>query len=125
MSLCSCDYDGDGERAEFFRVATPKASKSYFCCECGVVIARGESHEYIVAKWEGAVNSFRTCSGCAELREASCQEVGYLWSRHNDWLEDVEIGNLDDLSPVGQAKLVEMFDRIFAAYNDAAAKGEE
>lgn len=61
---CYCDYDAP----EFHRRTTSKARKQHKCCECCAPIFIGEKYEYVIGKWEGQVDTFKTCQLCADLR---------------------------------------------------------
>jgi len=109
MSHDCCFVSNDGENGpEVFSYHVRKACKPYKCCECGDVIAAGESHEYASGRWEGDWNSHRTCLGCVDVRDAfSC---GYTYTMF--WLElleqDIPLGALDKLSALGLAKFSKM-----------------
>lgn len=59
----------DAEPPEYFDVAEPVARKEHRCCECHVVIGRGEKYERCSGKWSGEFQSFATCGQCCELRQ--------------------------------------------------------
>lgn len=66
MNACDCDY---GEPPEFCRVARPVARKSHRCGECSRVIEAGERYENICGKWEGVIDTCKTCVFCLALRD--------------------------------------------------------
>lgn len=84
---CACVYtSGDGDLPEFCSTEIVKARKAHRCVECRDVIAIGQRHERTSGKWDGEINSFRTCLLCVEIRAAFMCEgwtYGLLW-------EDVE-----------------------------------
>lgn len=45
-----------------------KARKSHKCCECRGQIKAGECYTYSHGVWDGAGQSFKTCSDCESLR---------------------------------------------------------
>lgn len=69
------DYDGS---PEFQSTAWPKARKPHKCMECGRVIAIGEQYERFAGKFDGALFSQKTCSECAEIRDAFNCDGGAL-----------------------------------------------
>lgn len=76
--MCNCD---DYDPPEFFNCDTVTARKPHRCCECGCQIARGEKYERATGKWEGNLETFKTCSACCELRYAitdGCWVYGHL-----------------------------------------------
>lgn len=66
-----CFYDA--ERPSFCETEIRVARKEHKCCECGVVIGRGEKYEHVTGVWDGDIASFKTCSHCRELREKVVQ----------------------------------------------------
>jgi hypothetical protein len=76
---CSCEFNDDAP-PDFMSTRFPKASKPFKCCECDKLIEEGEIHEYIVGKWEGEVDSFRTCLPCSRIRRdySECSPFGGL-----------------------------------------------
>lgn len=82
----SVDVD---EMAEFYRESTRRAAKQYRCCECRAVIAKGEQHEYVSGKWDGAIMDFRTCLPCAEIRKVFCCRNWVLETLWEDMQEQI------------------------------------
>lgn len=90
---CVCvEYVGDFP--EFFSPKMVTARKDHVCCECGDAIKKGEKHEYVVGKWEGEFDYFRTCQTCKNIREDLFQ-CG--WTYGNMW-EDIREAFADALS---------------------------
>lgn len=86
MSICECDNAPEVMRVEFRR-----ARKQYSCCECGVQIAAGETHEYTWGIWDSKNSTFRTCEKCSDLRDSMraagfCTTFGYLNDGHEEYL---------------------------------------
>lgn len=83
----------EGDPPEFAESSMPIARKEHRCCECLVVIGRGERYERVVGKWEGDLLTFTTCQRCYEKRQEVVAEelargchyaesvpaFGYLW----------------------------------------------
>ena len=67
---CSC-YE-DGEPSEWFRSRRIVARKAHHCCECGGTINPGEKYQRAAGKWDGRVESFKTCLVCARIRNDYC-----------------------------------------------------
>lgn len=44
------------------------ARKEHRCCECRVIIGRGEKYESTRGVWSGKFEHFKTCTFCAEKR---------------------------------------------------------
>ena len=64
---CYCDYDYDPP--EFFRKRISTARKEHRCGECGRIINVGAKYEYVAGKWDGHLNTFKTCEQCHDLRQ--------------------------------------------------------
>jgi len=63
-----CDWgDYDGDAPEFFVEYNRKARKQHKCCECGRIIERGQKYLLSVGKWEGALDTFKTCFVCERI----------------------------------------------------------
>lgn len=83
---CFCDY----EPASFYSVATPKARKAHRCDECGHAISPGENYERVGAKWEGMVDTFKTCHRCIALRQhLKAHAPCFCWA-HGNLLGDAQ-----------------------------------
>ena len=89
---CGCDLDGgDGDDSEFSSTSTVCGRKPHRCKECGRLMPRGERHEKVVGKWEGAWSQFRTCLVCVEIRGAFFSggwQFGCLWEHIEEQLID-------------------------------------
>ena len=72
--ICQCGY----ELWEWGDTRYPRARKTYACCECGEDIQIGETHEYVVAKFDGEFWYYRTCLTCARIRDDYCAPFGGL-----------------------------------------------
>lgn len=68
---CDCSID-DAENPEFFTEKLVKARKSHKCCECNREIRPGEQHERSTGKWDGEIDTFRTCFICRTIRNDYC-----------------------------------------------------
>lgn len=62
---CFCDY----EMPEFCHIELRKARKEHRCDECGRIIERGDTYENVHGKWDGRLDTFKTCSRCLALKE--------------------------------------------------------
>ena len=62
---CDCD----NVAPEFHFLTTPKARKIHKCNECGCNIKIGEIYEKVNGKWEGIINTMKTCPDCIAIRE--------------------------------------------------------
>lgn len=94
MLSCTCN---DYEVADVFNTTMRTARKEHHCCECGCVITRGQSYEYITMLFEGHWSSHKTCGTCAKIADTmqSCGRVpGRLWEDIHD--ENCFGSRLDD-----------------------------
>jgi hypothetical protein len=82
---CVCDYDPPA----FYCKTEYTARKEHRCAECGKAIAPGQRYEKVVAKWDGSLGFFKTCSRCVALREHLAAHVRcFCWS-HGNLLSDI------------------------------------
>ena len=82
-----CMYD-DGEcRAEFYSATERKARKSHKCAECGRVIAPGETYQWVAAKWDGQIDTIKTCAHCVIAQKWLTKECGGFL--HHAVIEDL------------------------------------
>lgn len=61
------------EMPTLFNAKTRKARIEHKCCECGVVIAKGDSYRYSQGLWDGRFSSFKQCLNCHEIMEAAAK----------------------------------------------------
>jgi hypothetical protein len=87
-----CDCDGNYQLCG--GSVDRKARKSHKCCECGRVIAKGESYVEHTGLWrDSGWDSFKWCGHCSaaqkiveDLTNESCYCFGELW---NDVLDEM------------------------------------
>lgn len=95
MSYCDCDWDYD--QPSFYRETLIAASrKQYRCDECRGPILKGEQYKQVVGKWEGDLDTFRTCQPCIELKQWAeisvpcfCASIGELHERAREMVDDL------------------------------------
>jgi hypothetical protein len=68
---CDCSVD-DYEPATVCTVRDVRARKQHWCGECGRVIEKGETYEYVRGLWEGDWSTHKTCLGCKRVRQHLC-----------------------------------------------------
>jgi len=83
----ACIWSGEGDAPAFFEETNPRARRDYSCCECGERIVTGEIHNRAAGKWDGEVQSYRTCACCAEIRRVLCCEG---WTYTTLWTDAAE-----------------------------------
>ena len=75
---------------EFSSRKNRRARKEHRCCECGGIIKRGEVYEYVAGMWERAIDSFKTCLVCVEIRTSfSCNGRWLFHELYERMEEDV------------------------------------
>ena len=62
----SCDID---ECSLLLRSRTPKARFPHRCNECKRIISPGETYLVEVIKFDGTVETWKTCSDCKSIRD--------------------------------------------------------
>jgi len=69
MMDCSCVYADDYDCPEFYHKDVRKARKEHVCEECRRKIMPGERYEHVRGKWDGRVDSYKTCADCLSIRD--------------------------------------------------------
>jgi|WetSurMetagenome_2_1015567.scaffolds.fasta_scaffold933379_2 hypothetical protein len=127
MSSCTCLIDSEGgvdeTRPDFFYACDVRARKVHQCAECGNPIAAGEQYERATGKWDGEIQTFKTCSICVEIRLCFMCSWSYtsLWADLREYFryEDCNPCLLDKLSPIARSKMIQLFDDILENDYDA------
>jgi hypothetical protein len=77
---CACDYDPP----EFYSSKIRTARKAHRCEECGNEIRPGDRYEHVVGKWDGWLDTVKTCQHCVDLTTWVKNNVPCLcWGHHN------------------------------------------
>lgn len=96
--MCAVDY---GEPCDFMRKLERTARKDHKCSECGRVIAKGESYEYVTGKGDGYIFDAKTCTHCMWARQwLVVQCDGFLYhgvfeDLEEHWTEEPILRSLD------------------------------
>lgn len=111
---CYCDT----EQPSFYVAEERKARKPHKCCECGHVIAPGETYEHVSGKWDGYIGCFHTCVKCADLRDAvagfaGCFNHGGLADEYYEYLNVVLVGK--DIEPM------DVYSRVMDKHRQAGS----
>lgn len=97
---------GDYETPGFYHAKMRRARKVHRCAECGRVIALGELYEHVTGKWDGMVDTFKTCEHCKVLREGA-----FRATEADEWLHGGLHAELDELWGFGWKRLREEMRR--------------
>ena len=82
---CVCDYDP----AEFYSATIRRARKQYKCEECCGIILPGDQYEYVVGRWDGYLDQYKTCSRCVDLRTWVKNNIPCVCWAHGNLHEDL------------------------------------
>lgn len=63
-----CPLSGGEDGPEFSYEEIRRAAKVHQCCECREDILPGTKYEYTTGKWDGYMNTYKTCLLCVEIR---------------------------------------------------------
>jgi hypothetical protein len=77
--VCIGTNDHDGGVVEELSHNHPIARKPHVCYECRGTIQPGQRYQRFVAKWEGRLERYDTCSLCEEIRTVFCCGEGWMW----------------------------------------------
>jgi len=91
---CYCDCGYDGDRAEFMSEKIVCAKKSHTCCECFEPIEPGEKYERVDGKWDGHMDTYKTCLTCVRIRDDYCSSWIYGELRQT-LIECIEVDYMD------------------------------
>lgn len=107
---CACIYGGNDEgeySPDFQSLKWVKARKPHKCCECRRQIQPGESYLRYTGKWDGEMNTYRTCAVCEDIRSSLCCGgsfiFGDLWEKIHDQIfceKGLTIACIDKLTTV-------------------------
>ncbi len=123
---CSCIYiDGDGEGPAFCYSKIRKARKGHTCTECRREIKPGEHYEHVTGKWEGELDTFKTCPECLDIRNIFfCESwaFGQIKSnlRANIYSRDGEVSEacMAALTPKARAIVCDIIERYWEDVDD-------
>ena len=121
MDNCSCVYvDLDEVQPDFFSQRTPTARKPHKCHECHRDILSGEKYEYVIGKWEGEFNTWKTCSDCLSIRKSFFCEGYYfgglfecLYEHILDMNGEISSDCLTPLTKVARDKVCDMIEEVW------------
>ena len=77
VGFCDCEYDYDC-LPSFYNIKIRTARKEHKCCECGAMIQPREQYHYIAGKWDGCIDTFKTCLPCMRVRKDFCAPLSML-----------------------------------------------
>lgn len=96
MSNCACVYvEQDGDYPSFYLSKTVTAKKPHKCSECRRAIMPGEQYERVTGKWDGYLDTFKTCSDCLSIREEMFCD-GWSHGGQQEYLQE-HINNVDGI----------------------------
>lgn len=93
--------------SEFQTTSKVTARKQHKCCECQGVIQPGQQYERCAGQWDGHMDVYRTCSGCADIRDwATTQQEWSGDGEHLFYFEQLEndLANMAIEIPVGSGR---------------------
>ena len=124
---CFCVYTDDGDRAEFYTEKKVKARKSHKCSECKKEIRRGEIYERVTGKWDGEIDTYKTCKTCLNiLNEFFCEGriFGNMkWDLYENLQETLRYDGfpgecLAELEPEARKYVCEIIETIWKDWED-------
>lgn len=84
---CSCSISaGVDENAEVLSEKWLKARKQHNCQECERQIQLGEQYYREVTKFDGEIDTHKTCADCMSLRRNLCAD--FYWGQIREMIED-------------------------------------
>jgi hypothetical protein len=113
-NICVDDF----EHPEFYVAERRKARKEHKCSECGRIIQKGETYEYVSGKWDGNIMHYKTCADCLSIRDAMfCEGWAHsgLYDDLWDYLRESDVlpeNSLESLTERAQEKVMGMISKI-------------
>lgn len=127
---CGCIYVGSYDASKFYKAGTQIARKEHLCSECGRIINKGELYEKAVGKWDGRLDSFKTCNDCLSVRDNFFCNGFYhegLWEDLDDHIReyngDISEDCLSNLTVRAREKVCDIIEYCWERYFDD--KGDE
>jgi hypothetical protein len=82
----NCCFEADLDIEPLFHVVSVrKARKPHRCCECKCEIKPGDKYERATGKWDGRIDTFKTCIPCQRIRDDLCCSFEYGGLRDVVW----------------------------------------
>lgn len=111
-NVCAIEDEGYCDSPEFCHEKIVKARKPHKCCECHDEIPAGAKYESCTGKWDGDLQTYKTCMLCVEIRNKfSCHgswTFTTAWEQLRDNLfERMTTGCLKGLSAAAKQKVVD------------------
>ena len=112
MTTCCPLEGGDWDvMPAFSSTSTPRAKQEHICCECRDVIPKGAKYQRTSGKWDGSMDTYKTCLSCVEIRDHfACNGFmyGQLWQDlRKNFFPGMRAGGpcMDGLSPEAKTRL--------------------
>ena len=120
MDECGCIFVDDGERSEFATRKMQVARKSHKCSECHREILPKEKYEHLRGKWDGVIDTYKTCLECLDIRNIFFCE-GWIYGGMREYLrihiEDmngqISENCLIDLTPKARDYVCDMIEKYW------------
>jgi len=64
---CVVSYAEAGDPADFYWDSKPVARREHVCSECRRVIQPGERYGRVTGKWDGEIQTYKTCFDCQSI----------------------------------------------------------
>lgn len=110
--MCKIDVaESWGTYAEQFISKRVISRKDRKCSECRGKILKGEMYESVTGRWDGCKDRYMICRLCLEIRKEFADSwcYGMLWEDiQEECSEDIEIGQIDNLSKEAVSHLENM-----------------
>lgn len=93
------------ELPDVYRSSFVKARKQYKCCECGDLIAVGETYQKADGLWDGIFRTFHTCESCSQvwlrLQEEDVVEC-FVHGKLSETISDCDLFDTEEESVFGR-----------------------
>jgi hypothetical protein len=114
LQSCDCSVDIDDCGASCSSTFVRKARKPHTCCECGEVIPVGKKYQEDTGIYDGRAFRYRTCIGCAAIRQHYCPSGWYWGELRNQILECLGFDYTDAPSEITDDEGPSLYNRDHA-----------
>ncbi len=86
--MCCPLSSGDDDGPSFYVDQIRRAKKTHRCGECREDILKGDRYEIVTGRWDGTIDTHKTCLSCMEIRDHFACGSGFYFGRLWDDLEE-------------------------------------
>lgn len=118
---CSCNASQWYETESSWAERDLRAAKEHKCCECGVIIKKGDQFTYHNIFYEDTIANYCMCLDCRSIVLHFFKD-GWIFKNvwdslsdyiYNSWLYDLPSDCISKLSPTARDKICDLIEMIW------------